>query len=257
MRKFIGSLQGLVIAMQFLSRIPMGETIIASDQQWSRSVYFYPLVGAVLGALLVLLASVLSNVPSFLAAVLILTAWVAFTGALHIDGLADCSDAWVGGQGSREKTLAIMKDPAAGPIAVVVIVLLLLVKLAAIVVLLDSVNLLTLLIIPLLARTTLLAAFIYAPYANPAGIGAKVSLYLSPKLAQALLLIAAAIIFIVLPILNSLILLLVIIVVFLLWRTACINRLDGVTGDCMGALVELQEVCVLIALALMLTGGLS
>jgi adenosylcobinamide-GDP ribazoletransferase len=254
LRKFINSLQGFVIAMQFLSRVPMGKTIIASDRQWSRSVYFYPLVGAVLGALLVLLASMLSSVPSFLAAVLILTVWVAFTGALHIDGLADCSDGWVGGQGSRQKTLAIMKDPAAGPIAVVVIVLLLLFKLAAIVVLLESVNRFALLIIPMLARTNLLAAFLYAPYANPVGIGAKVSLYLSSKLALFFLLIAAAMTFIILPVLISLILLLVTIVVFLLWRTACINRLDGVTGDCMGALVELQEACMLIALALMLTG---
>lgn len=48
------------------------------------------------------------------------------TGGLHLDGLADTADAWVGGQGDRDRTLAIMKDPRSGPIAIAVIVLLLL-----------------------------------------------------------------------------------------------------------------------------------
>ena len=243
------------MAMQFLSRVPMGKTIIASDVQWAQSVYCYPLVGAVLGMILVTLSYSLSDISTVLAAIIVLTVWVAFTGALHIDGLADCSDGWVGGQGSREKTIAIMKDPAAGPIAVVVIVLVLLLKFAALTVLFGSDNLFVLLIIPLMARTTLLAAFIYAPYANPEGIGAQVTQYLSHKLVAVWLVLSAVVTIIFLPLGAALLLLLITAVVFWLWRAACVNRLQGITGDCMGALVELQEVCMLLALALMLTGG--
>ena len=239
--------------MQFLSRVPMGKTIIASDMQWAQSVYCYPLVGIVLGILLLIVSFFLSGISTFLSAIIILTLWVAFTGALHIDGLADCSDAWVGGQGSREKTLRIMKDPAAGPIAVVVIVLVLLVKFAALTVLLGSPHYLALLIIPLLARSTLLAAFIYAPYANPEGIGAQVAQYLSPKLIAFCLLLSAAITVIYLPWSSALVLLSVAAAMFYLWRNECIKRLGGVTGDCMGALVELQEVGMLLILTLSLT----
>jgi adenosylcobinamide-GDP ribazoletransferase len=239
--------------MQFLSRVPMGKTIIASDMQWAQSVYYYPLVGIVLGILLLIVSFFLSGISTFLSAIIILTLWVAFTGALHIDGLADCSDAWVGGQGSREKTLRIMKDPAAGPIAVVVIVLVLLVKFAALTVLLGSPHYLALLIIPLLARSTLLAAFIYAPYANPEGIGAQVAQYLSPKLIGFCLLLSVAITVIYLPWSSALVLLSVAAAMFYLWRNECIKRLGGVTGDCMGALVELQEVGMLLILTLSLT----
>jgi adenosylcobinamide-GDP ribazoletransferase len=231
----------------------MGKTIIASDMQWAQSVYYYPLVGIVLGLLLLIVSFFLSGISTFLSAIIILTLWVAFTGALHIDGLADCSDAWVGGQGSREKTLRIMKDPAAGPIAVVVIVLVLLVKFAALTVLLGSPHYLALLIIPLLARSTLLAAFIYAPYANPEGIGAQVAQYLSPKLIGFCLLLSVAITVIYLPWSSALVLLSVAAAMFYLWRNECIKRLGGVTGDCMGALVELQEVGMLLILTLSLT----
>jgi adenosylcobinamide-GDP ribazoletransferase len=256
LNKVRNSWQSFVVAMQFLSRVPMGKTIIASDKQWAQSVYYYPLVGAVLGVILATLSYLLNDISTVLAAIIVLTVWVAFTGALHIDGLADCSDGWVGGQGSREKTLAIMKDPAAGPIAVVVIVLVLLLKFAALTVLLSSANLFVLLIIPLMARTTLLAAFIYAPYANPEGIGAQVAPYLSQKLVGVWLILSAAVTMFFLPLGAALMLLLVTAVVFWLWRAACINRLQGVTGDCMGALVEVQEVCMLLTVALLLTEGI-
>ena len=69
---------------------------------------------------------------------MLLAVWVLLTGALHLDGVADCADAWVGGFGDREKTFQILKDPRSGPIAVVVLVLVLLVKWAALEVLLGS-----------------------------------------------------------------------------------------------------------------------
>jgi adenosylcobinamide-GDP ribazoletransferase len=231
----------------------MGKTIIASDQQWGQSVYCYPLVGIVLGLLLLFLSHFLTDVTAVLSAIIILIAWVAFTGGLHIDGLADCSDAWVGGQGSREKTLKIMKDPTAGPIAVVVVVLMLLTKFAALTVLVSSSYNLALLIIPLLARCSLLAGFIFAPYANPEGIGAQVVQFLSSKLIGFYLLLAAIFTFIYLPWSSALLLLSFAAAIFYIWRKECIKRLGGVTGDCMGALVELQEVGLLLILALFLS----
>src|SRR5690606_7619903 len=100
----------------------------------------WPVVGALLGVLFWLFASVADSLgwPAWPTAVLLVMLWAGITGALHLDGLADSADAWLGGQGNRERTLTIMKDPACGPAGVVVLVLVLLGKVAAVATLLAQ-----------------------------------------------------------------------------------------------------------------------
>ncbi len=104
-----------------------------------------------------------------LRAVLLLFVWVVVTGGLHIDGLADMADAWIGGQGDADRTLEIMKDPQCGPSAVVAVVLLLLAKLAALNVLLLHSRWDVVLLIPLIGRLSLVATFLYLPTSDLRG----------------------------------------------------------------------------------------
>ena len=53
--------------------------------------------------------------PLSVVAAIIVMLWVLITGALHLDGVADTADGFMGGLGSTEKTLKIMKDPVSGP----------------------------------------------------------------------------------------------------------------------------------------------
>ncbi|PWQ89005.1 adenosylcobinamide-GDP ribazoletransferase, partial [Enterococcus faecium] len=94
--------------------------------------------GLLFGLLLWLASHLLQGTPSPLHAALLLTLWVLLSGALHLDGLADSADAWLGGFGDRERTLRIMKDPRSGPIAVVTLVLVLLLKFCALWVLIGQ-----------------------------------------------------------------------------------------------------------------------
>ena len=123
-------------AMAFLTRLPVPYLKRTDAQVAAASLIFYPVVGLLLGATLLLftLACVVYSpqVSSLLLAALVLAIWVFFSGALHLDGLADSADAWVGGLGSKEKTLAIMKDPQSGPMGVTVLIITLLIKFAAI-----------------------------------------------------------------------------------------------------------------------------
>lgn len=111
----------LLIALQFLTRLPVRLLGMPAPEQVGRSLLWYPLVGLLLGGLLLAAQALLSQQPAVLQAALLLTLWVALSGGLHLDGLADTADAWVGGYGDRERTLAIMKDPRSGPIAVAVL----------------------------------------------------------------------------------------------------------------------------------------
>lgn len=132
-------LRPLVIALQFLTRLPLPKSILQEQdyrpEQLGKSVLMYPVVGILIGGLLVLLAKALHSftphIPTMLIAALVLFSWVLITGALHLDGLSDSADAWVGGYGDKDKTLAIMKDPYCGPAGVSIIVIVLLVKFTA------------------------------------------------------------------------------------------------------------------------------
>ena len=147
----------LLIALQFLTRLPVSLPGIPTPEQVGRSLLWYPLVGLLLGLLLWGAHLLLGQASAVLQAAIILALWVGLSGGLHLDGLADTADAWVGGFADRERTLAIMKDPRSGPIAVVVLVLLLLLKFAALFTLLQAGQGIYLLLLPWLGRIRTLA----------------------------------------------------------------------------------------------------
>lgn len=242
----------LLIALQFLTRLPVRLPGMPAPEQVGRSLLWYPLVGLLLGGLLLAAQALLSQQPAVLQAALLLTLWVALSGGLHLDGLADTADAWVGGYGDRERTLAIMKDPRSGPIAVVVLVLLVLLKFAALLVLLQAGQALALLLAPWLGRSALPLLLRSTAYVRPGGLGAQLAEHLPRRelpwvlgLHLALLALAG---------LSGLWALLAATLVFVFWRRALLARLQGTTGDTAGALVELIEVAVLLTLALHLAG---
>lgn len=241
----------LLIALQFLTRIPIRIAGTLSAEEIGRSLAYYPLVGLVIGALLALGASLLEGVPTLLAAALLLALWVAVTGALHLDGLADSVDAWIGGQGDRERTLAIMKDPNTGAMGVVALALILLLKLAALAALLAAGRAaVDLLLPPLLGRTALPLLFLTTPYVRSSGLGTPLAAGHGRKAAAALTLIGY-----VVPVLMHAVAGLAAVVValgvFVLLRAAMLRRLGGSTGDTAGTLVELTETSVLVTLALL------
>ena len=101
--------RALTCAMQFLTRLPVATKTIFDNKDYANSLAWYPLVGLILGALVWLCGFGLAELSSAsLTAALVLAIWVLVTGALHLDGVADCADAWVGGFGDRDKTFQIL-----------------------------------------------------------------------------------------------------------------------------------------------------
>ena len=235
------------IALQFLTRLPVTLAGMPTPEQVGRSLMFYPLVGLLIGILLLAAQHVLGDSAVLLQAALLLTVWVGISGGLHLDGLADSADAWVGGFGDKQRTLAIMKDPRSGPIAVVVLVLLLLLKFAALVTLLESDSGLLLVLVPWLARCLLPLLFLTTPYVRAGGLGQALAEHLPRRqLPWVLTANALAMLLFGWP---ALLALLVAGGVFIWLRTLMLKRLDGATGDTAGALLEIAECAVLVALA--------
>lgn len=242
-------MSAFLIALQFLTRLPISLPGMPAPAAMGRSLLSYPLVGLLLGAVLMSAQWALQGQAPALQAVLLLILWVGLTGGLHLDGLADSADAWAGGFGDRERTLTIMQDPRSGPIAVVVLVLVLLLKFAALLTLLQADQPLVLLLAPWIARGLLPLLFLTTPYVRPGGLGALLATHL-PRAELPWWLAGHALLLIVLSGWAGLLALLAALLVFAGLRRLMCQRLGGTTGDTAGALVELAEAAVLLLLAL-------
>ena len=174
-----------------------------------------------------------------------LLCWVMVTGALHLDGLADSADAWLGGHGDREKSLRIMKDPQSGPAGVVAVVLLLVLKFALIVYLQEHRQFGYLLLVPMTARSLIPLLFLSTPYVRDDGLGKPFSDGLEAGKIWPGIIVALALGLLT----NSLgwaWALLLAALLFYGTRRLLLNWLGGTTGDTAGALIEVLECGLLI-----------
>jgi len=105
-------LRGARAAFSFLTRIPVGGHPY-TRAEWAWAAAHFPLVGATLGSLLAALHRALAPLGPTAGAVLVVTASILLTGAMHEDGLADTCDA-LGGGVDRERVFAILKDSRIG-----------------------------------------------------------------------------------------------------------------------------------------------
>ncbi|MDC9720704.1 MAG: adenosylcobinamide-GDP ribazoletransferase [Gammaproteobacteria bacterium] len=254
----------LILAFQFLTRIPVYRVFaiantVPSEQVAGKALLYYPVVGLVIGGWLLILPWLLLqfNVPMSPAmqAGLVLVLWVWITGALHLDGLADSADAWLGGFGDKQRTLDLMKDPTCGPAAVVVLVLVLLLKWLA---LTQVITLLQggphwlwwgLLLVPVLARVQAMLLVVHTPYVRAQGLGSQLKNH-----AQAIWIWVWLLVCILLALyLNGGLMLSMVLVMAAggwLMRRMMLQRLDGWTGDTAGASIEVAELLALIVLSL-------
>jgi len=231
------------VALQFLTIIPVSRPVTTTASQLGESVTFYPIIGLLIGGGLVGFTLILDNhLSSPLLASILLISWVILTGGLHLDGLADCADAWVGGFGHRQRSLEIMKDPAAGPIAVICLVLILLLKWNLILVALENQHFEVLILTPMLGRLAILISMLSSTYIRKTGLAAKIILNL-PRLKLIITILVGTIL--TAYFINIWVVIVIFATIWLI-NTQANKRLGGVTGDVYGATVELVEVNVLL-----------
>lgn len=237
--------KAFLLALSLLTRLPVSNIDDIQAQDSGRSALFYPLVGVLVGVLISLPALVFDNAPALLIAGIIVTLWAAITGALHLDGLADSADGWLGGMGNKKKIQMIMKDPHVGTAGVVAIVCILVLKVIAITVLLESNQSIWLIILaPLIARATILALFITTPYVNSQGIAQQIIDTL-PRESAWWVIVACSLIGIFFSFWGVLF----VVAGFWLVRRLMLKLLGGCTGDTAGASVEISEMMWLIGCA--------
>lgn len=247
------------MAMGLLTRIPMtsfkyGDSDGDMEEVRSRSILFYPVVGLLLGCLLIFVEWILPNSLSVLVkSAVLLIAWVVLTGALHLDGFADSIDAaFASHKGlDKEKVLEVFKDPNTGAMAVIALVLLLLLKLSLIASLVDQKNSFYGWFIASAVLSRLLAViYIYCtPYARTYGIASGFDLKLYSNHILGLCAAVALVTYILEDFFMTILLILLMGALLYAWRFFWLKRIHGYTGDCIGALIEMTEILVLFVWA--------
>lgn len=240
-------------ACVFLTRIPMPTMAEISDRDQGRSLLCFPIVGLLIG--LLLWAVALLSLPVFgslVTAAILLALWAAITGGLHLDGLADSADGWLGSYGDPQRTLEIMHDSRSGAGAIIAVTCLLILKFAALTLVLQHQLWVALIVAPVIGRCSgpllfLRGKLFYAPYVQPSGI-AKHFIEFCPSYARpvsyfAILCCGVALgaPFVALAILA------ICAVMLLLVRRLAMQRLGGVTGDVAGAATEILETVLLLS----------
>jgi adenosylcobinamide-GDP ribazoletransferase len=247
-------------ALSLLTRLPVRVTWDDAPPP-GRMMAWYPVVGLVIGLLLMLPVAAfrfgpLTGTALLLGAALTLTAWAALTGALHLDGWSDYCDAMFV-HATPEKRLQIMADPRLGSFGSAGLTLLLLVKGAALHAVMTGITrahwegLILLGATPVLARAMIVLACRRFPLAKPDGMAAYFQRGLTRRdtaTALGLAVLAAA---------GGgwcgLVCLGVAVLTAALVGHLAVRRIGGITGDVLGATVEAVETAVLTTIG-MLTG---
>jgi adenosylcobinamide-GDP ribazoletransferase len=252
---------GLRLAVTLLTAVPLpGGTrrsgtpnrgTVPDRRAVAAAMYLAPVVGLALGGVAagVLIGCRAGHLEPLLSAVLAIAVLAALTRALHLDGLADTAD----GLGSRlpaAQALAVMKRSDIGPFGVVTIVLTLLVQISA---LAQAERLgrgpIAILAATVAARLAItLACRRGIPSARPSGLGALVAGTVHPVAAAALALAvvgAAAALGATYAVAVA-----VGLACSVLLTALAVRRLDGITGDVLGAVAELAAAACLLVTAI-------
>ncbi len=238
-----------LIAMQFLTIIPIPFDTRCQKEDLGRAAVFFPLAGLTIGGLLAALNWLIAPwLARPLVDALLITTLAAMTGVLHLDGLADVCDG-LAARGNRERFLAIMKDSHVGAAGAVAVVLGILLKWQALTAVPEAVKWQALLIFPVLGRFAQVLAMAGAKHARQDGLGAAFIQGMTAWRLITALCLTASICGLLLPV-AGLIALTVVFAATLVIKGYFQNRLGGLTGDIIGCICELAEITSLIVLSL-------
>jgi len=221
--------------MQLLTCIRLPERWQKEAAGLREGMAYAPLIGLLIGAGLVASITAGALADIWLGALLGLCFWLGITGFLHADGLADLADGLGASHGNRDRLLEVMREPHIGSFGVLALVLLVSSKLVLLMLSLKTgVSLLALILVPAWAR---LGALVWLKSLPPLtqgmaaacrdGVHVEMVIFWGVLLLSASLFLAPALLLAPLLLLT--------------WWYLLKVKLQGVSGDCIGAGIEICE----------------
>ena len=271
-------MKGLILLFKFMTRLPIPVNPEFNSKELGKSMKFFPVVGMVIGIILYVIYIIGAKfiLSSYLLATVVVLSEVVLTGGLHLDGLADTFDG-IFSYRSKQKMLEIMKDSRLGTNGGIALILYFLLKILLIAGIKDSgfgvagslfglqdATGAVILVTPILARINPVLNCAFSPYAKASG-SAKDFVECTDKngvlIAVALGLVFSAVIGCgILRVLNPVHLInitAITMVLGLYFAKLMERKIGGITGDTLGAVLELSEIIVLFGFYFSLVSTLS
>lgn len=236
-------LRQFLLAVQFLTRLPVPGKMATTGEELGRAAAFFPLVGIIVGGATAGVYMLALRVVSVWVAVPIALAFAAFlTSGFHEDGLADTFDG-LGGGWTKDRALEIMRDSRVGTYGVLALIFLVLGKYVAITEVGPELVWRWLIVAHTGGRWTVLPLCIWLPYARSEGQGKLVArqVTISALITGSVTFLLTLLLF---PWRAAVIAVAVTLVVTLLSGLYFKRRLGGITGDCLGAVNQMTELAL-------------
>ncbi len=232
-------MRGLILAIGFMTRLPVPAVKEFDPGQFSACAKWFPLVGLLVGLVLEAALRLGSLVDPWFGSLICLIVWIWITGGLHLEGLADTFDALGAAHRNRERFLEVLADPHVGAFGTMGIALQIATKLVLLMLVAKSGHS-WIFLVPAWARWSALS-WARLPSLK-AGLGERFGWNISPASIWfwGIVLAAASAVspFLLLAPLAM-----------LAWRQF-LMRLGGMSGDLLGAGIEIVEsFCLLLLVA--------
>ena len=246
----------LLLALQFFTIFPVNKNLPMENRQITGMYSLFPLIGAFIGVLTCTL--LYFEWSPLMTAFSIVLLGILLSGGLHLDGFIDTSDAFFSYR-DRVKRFEILDDPRVGAFGVMAVVLLVIGKIIIVAEMLssESFHWIFVLLIPLFSRATLTFLFALTPSAKESGLAH----FFQQKMSGSVVQVVASLYFFVgiatigwfTDWMIALTFVAVLIIFICLFRNWVMKNFGGVTGDLLGASVEVSEVVLWLTLLLLLS----
>ena len=237
-----------IILIQFMTRIPIPLKISYSEKKFGKSIKFFPLVGLIIGLILYfanfLIIVYLKNIfyNKTIIAIFLIILEILIVGIIHIDGLADTFDGLFS-YAKKEKMLEIMKDSRIGTNGAVVLILYFITKTVLISEIITT-NPKYLIIFPIIARLSTPVNAGLSNYARKSGMSNVIISENGIFEVIFSLILTNALVFLIIGTKGGIALFIALLFIVLFMFNVR-KKIGGITGDTMGASLELTSILVL------------
>lgn len=262
-------MHGFILALQFFTRIPIHINSEFSENNLKKAFFFLPVLGGIIGGVTLCPLYFIPKKYLVAATVISTVVYLALTGGLHIDGVADTADGFFSVRSQKEKILEIMSDSRIGSYGALAIIVVFLFRCVSYMLLAHTTG--VLILAGIISRLAGLGVVVFSKPAKETGLGvlfhkaaSKKSFFFwltvvcflclfTPEIASfnfinrhiTLHTFLYRIRYMLFPFIAF-------IVTFFIARISY-KKIGGTTGDVNGCAVELTETAVLLSAAFILT----